>query len=188
MDDTIINLCETWVGFINEKYGTCVRPDDVKEWSMLKAFPMLKREQVYNPLFDDEMWKRVKPIPGATYYIQKMIEDGHKVVIVTATHPKNVNIKVNYILLKYFPFISVDNVIITSQKQMILGDILIDDAPHNLCGGQYKKILINAPHNKSFDAKLNNIYRADGWKEIYQAVCNIANLDQYKERSDYYSG
>ena len=62
MDDTIENLCETWVAFLNETHGTTVHTDDIHDWDMTKAFPTIEKSQVYDPLFDENMWKRVTPL------------------------------------------------------------------------------------------------------------------------------
>jgi hypothetical protein len=42
---------------------------------------------------------------------------------------------------------------------MIRGDVLIDDGIHNLEGGDYKKILFTAAHNRNYDAEANGMIR-----------------------------
>lgn len=174
-DDTIENLCEVWVNFLNEKYGTSVLLSDIKEWDMTKAFPTISPVKVFEPLFDENLWKRVAPLPGAVEYVKKIIEDGHKVIIVTSSHPGTVNPKWEYVLSKYFPYISSHDVIFASQKQLIKGDVMVDDAPHNLVGGDYIKLLYDAPHNQSFDTELHCITRVYNWAEVYFAINYIAN-------------
>ena len=105
MDDTIENLCETWAAFLNETHGTTVRTEDILDWDMTKAFPTIERSQVYDPLFNEEMWKRVTPLPGAVEYLKRLIDDGHKVVIVTASHQNTVAMKLNNVLFKYFSYL-----------------------------------------------------------------------------------
>ena len=177
MDDTIENLCETWAAFLNETHGTTVRTEDILDWDMTKAFPTIERSQVYDPLFNEEMWKRVTPLPGAVEYLKRLIDDGHKVVIVTASHQNTVAMKLNNVLFKYFSYLTTKDVIVTSQKQMVCGDVMIDDAPHNLKGGSYYGILVTAPHNRACDATANGFVRADTWKEIYNIVCNYARKE-----------
>ena len=124
-----------------------------------KAFPTLTKEQICAPLCEEAFWKRVTPLPGAVEYVGKLILDGHKVIVVTASHPDTIPLKLKHVLFRYFPFFTYEDVIVTSQKQRILGDILIDDAPHNLEGGNYAKLLMNAPHNRSFNEKGTDIIR-----------------------------
>lgn len=173
MDDTIENLIVCWIKTLNEKYGTTVKYSDVICWDMTEIFPTLTREQIFAPLFNENFWDNVQPIDGSIEFIQKLIDDGHDIYIVTNSHYDTIKPKMEKVLHKYFPFISWRNVIITSNKQMINGDILIDDAIHNLTGGEYIKFLMDAPHNHSFNAEENGITRVHSWKEIYDLINNI---------------
>lgn len=177
MDDTLEDLCETWVEFLNEKHGTTVHKNDVCDWDLTNVFPELNEQQIFAPLFDEEMWKRVKPLPKAEENLRQLIVDGHRVVIVTASHPDTVAMKLNSVLFKYFPYLSVKDVIVTSQKQLIRGDVMIDDAPHNLEGGEYFGILVSASHNKNYNAEASGFVRADNWDEIYKIVCDYAQKE-----------
>ena len=177
MDDTMECLLDSWTEFLAAKNGVSVSRKDIKEWDMQKAYPTLSKEQIYAPLFEEAMWRNVKPLDGAVDYIQKLMQDGHEVVVVTASHYDNVGMKMRNVLVRYFPFIPYDNVIITSRKQMILGDVLIDDAPHNLIGGKYKGILFDAPHNRAFHAEKYGMRRVKSWKEIYEVITELENKE-----------
>ena len=177
MDDTLENLSKEWIASLNEVHGTSVCSDDVREWNMTKAFPTVEKSQVFAPLFDENMWKKVVPLPGAVEYLKRLIDDGHKVVIVTASHQDTVAMKLNNVLFRYFPYLSTHDVIVTSQKQLICGDVMIDDAPHNLEGGNYYGILVTASHNRTYDATANGFVRADTWEEIYNIVCDYARKE-----------
>lgn len=173
MDDTIENLCEVWVNWLDERYKTGVCYTDIDDWDISKSFPTLKKSQVLAPLSSIELWGRVKPLDGAQYYLQKLIYDGHDVIIVTASPCSEV------VLLKHFPFISHNNVIITSRKQLVIGDILIDDAPHNLEGGTYKGILMDACHNRKYDNEKHGIVRVHNWEEIYNLILNMQEEEKF---------
>lgn len=174
MDDTIENLCEEWVKYLNEKYGTDVKHSDIKDWDMTKAFPTLDDKSIYSPLIEPELWKRIKPLPGAVDKVGQLINDGHRVVIVTSSNPDTVSHKLNLVLFKYFPFLTYHDVIISSQKQLVNGDILIDDYPPNLEGGTYKGMLMNAYHNEAYDAEGNGFIRVKNWDEIYEIIYEMA--------------
>lgn len=81
------------------------------------------------------------------------------------------------VLFKYFPFISWNDVIIIAHKQLIKGDVLVDDGVHNLEGGDYAKILVDSPHNRGYDAEANGMIRLNNWDDIYHAICDIANKE-----------
>ena len=74
------------------------------------------------------------------------------------------------LLFRRFPFLSWNQLIITSRKQMIRGDVLIDDGVHNHLGGDYKKILVTAGHNRSYDAEANGMIRVRNWTEILDVI------------------
>lgn len=172
MDDTIENLSEAWVAYLNNRYGTSVSVSDISSWDISQAFPTLSKSEIYGALKETELWGAVKPLPGAVKYLKKLVEDGNEVFIVTASHPDTVEAKMNLVLFQYFPFIPYQNVIISSRKQMISGDILIDDGVHNL-GGKYMGMLFTANHNRTVsDDELSelNAVRVNNWKEVYELI------------------
>ena len=108
--------------------------------------------------------------------IKWAIDEGHEVYIVTASAYETIKSKMENVLFRYFPFISWSNVIIASNKQMIHGDMLIDDAPHNLIDGKYVKILMTAPHNINYDAARNHMIRVNSWEEIKDCIIKLSML------------
>ena len=178
MDDTIEFLCKAWVKWLNNQYGTNVRHEDIREWDVSNFFPQLTSAQVYAPLCIDEFWETVEPIPGASETVKKLIDDGHKVYIVTASTWQTIPSKLRNVLFKYFPYLTWNNVIVTHNKQMIMGDVLIDDAPHNLIGGRYAKILVDAPHNWDFDENSIGAVRMKNWPDIYAQIVSIAEATE----------
>ena len=179
MDDTIENLLESWVGYLNEKYCTNVNPDDVTDWDVSKSFPELTREQVYKPLFDDELWRTVKPMDGAAENLKRLIDEGHEVYIVTNSCYQTLVVKMEEVLFRYFPFLTWEQVILASNKQMIRGDVLIDDGIHNLIDGDYIKILMDAPHNRQYDAAPMGMYRVHNWDEVYKLIRQLSERHTY---------
>lgn len=172
-DGVLEDLSQKWVAYLNEKYGTSVRYDDLSDWDMTKDFPTLTREQVYGTELDEELYARLEPYDGAVEYVKKLIDDGHVVFVVTTTPYQVIKVKFEKVIFRYFPFLTWKNVIITSDKHLIRGDVLIDDGVHNLLGGEYKKILMTAPYNKYFNAEENGMLRVNSWKEIYEAISGM---------------
>ncbi len=168
-DDVAEDLLGCWVKRLNERYGTKVMPSDVVEWDMTRAFPTLTKEQIYGVLQDEGIWANLQPIPGAQEYLQQLHQEGHELYMVTATDCRTCGAKVRRIL-ELFPFLDVEHIVIAHQKQMVLGDVLIDDGPHNLVGGRYFRILFDQPHNRGFDEKKHGIFRAVGWAEVYRLI------------------
>lgn len=171
MDDVLCDLCGSWVAWLNKKYGTNVKTSEIRSWDIASVFPTLTKTEVFSPLFTPVFWDSVNPVDESQKYLKHIIDDGHKVVIVTASHPDTISHKLNRCLFKYFPFLTYKDVITTGQKGLIKGDILIDDAPHNFDGFDGVGILMSANHNARFDVKGRKMLRCNSWKEVYDAIC-----------------
>ena len=174
MDDVLEDLLGAWVSYLNHKYGTKTKPDDVSDWDISRFFPTLNQSQIYEPLYMDSFWYGVKPKSGASDALQKLIGAGHKVYVVTSSSHETLSTKMTAVLFKYFPFLTWGDVIITSNKQLIRGDVLVDDGVHNLVDGKYAKILFDAPHNRNYNAEANGMRRVCNWDEAYAAICELA--------------
>ena len=177
MDEVLTNLLDPWVKQINKLFGTNVNPEDVVEWDITKAFPMLSKEQVFFPLHCDDFWYLVMPKEGAVETVKQLIDDGHKIVVVTASSPETIRTKMSVALFGYFPYLRWNDVIVTGQKQLIKGDVLIDDGIHNLESGDYLKILMDTPYNREYNAEINGMLRVKNWSEIYSVITEFANAN-----------
>lgn len=183
IDDTIEFLLKAWVNYLNEKYRYDVNWEEIRTWNMQDSFPELSKEQIYSPLQDENLWSEVDPMPYASDIIQRLMNEGHDVYLVTSSYYKTIPAKFDRMLFKYFPIIDWKHVIITYNKQMIRGDVLIDDGPHNLEGGDYAKILMSSPHNFDYPAEANGMVRVHDWFDIYD---EIQRISKFMIRGDVY--
>lgn len=166
MDDTLVGLLPAWITFLNKRHGLNVKPEEVTEWDMRKAFPSLTDKEIYGPLETEDFWDSVVPLPYARTYLQKLVEEGHKIKVCTASHHNTVAPKLNKALFPYFNFIGYKDVIICSDKHLIKGDMIIDDGPHNLKDFKGFRFLIDAPHNQDADPESYD-YRVKNLKDVY---------------------
>lgn len=172
-DGVLENLTSELTALLNEKYGTDVQFEQMREWGFSKAFPELTYEQIFSAELEETLYDRIRPIGGAPEYLKKLIDDGNTVYVVTSTPYEAVSLKIKKVMERFFPFLTWENFIIASRKQMIKGDVLIDDGIHNLLGGDYRKILFDAPYNRDYDAEANGMIRVSSWEEIYKAITHM---------------
>lgn len=173
MDGTIENLLDVWLRRINEKYKKNVTCSDIVSWRISAAYEGLEDEEIFS-VIDDSIWDEIEPIEGAKEALEYFKGCGHHVYIVTATSYESVKPKMDHLLFKWFPFMTWDDVIITSTKQLLRGDVMIDDGPHNLIGGHYRKILMDAPYNRNIDDEGEGIIRVTNWKDIVGIIDGIS--------------
>lgn len=179
LDNVLINTGQAWVDLLNERHGTTVKYDDVSKWDVEEFFPALSRNDIYEPLESGEVWSRVSLIPGARETLEKIIKDGHEVYVVTASSLNTIGKKWREVIKELLPMIHHNNVIVTHHKQMIQGDVLIDDAPFNFEGADYFPILFDAPHNRS--EKSSGFVRAENWDEVYAYILGLQEVMLYGE-------
>lgn len=170
-DDVTVDFLGMWVDKVNQEYGTDICTDQVKNWNIMRCFPSLTKEQVFGVLEDTRIWHRLNPMPDSQRYLSMLYEEGYELYLATATSLATCEHKRQR--LKYlFPFLDDNHIIISHNKQMIRGDVLIDDGPHNLVGGEYFKILFERPHNLSFPNEKYDMHRVKEWSEVYQLIHN----------------
>ena len=71
-DDTIENLCQIWVTYLNRMYGTTVHSSEIVDWNVSLFFPSLTKEQVYDPIFNKNFWKEINPIDGCYKVLEEI--------------------------------------------------------------------------------------------------------------------
>ena len=169
VDDVLNNLLECWVELLNQRYNLNAKARDSKVWNVQAIFPGLTEEEVYRIIYEEEVWGMLSPRPTSVETLKRMIDDGHDVVIVTASVYETLPLKMDW-LFATFPFLVWENIIVTRRKQLIKGDVLIDDGFHNLEGGSYFKILIDAPYNQGVDIEREGIIRVKNLEEAYDVI------------------
>lgn len=170
LDDTMTDLLSAWLNWLNNQYSTNVRKEDITDYDITKFFPSVSHDKIYAPLYNGRFWASVRPKKDAPLTLLKLKNMGFRIYVCTSSSHKTIPHKVELVLKRYFGFIPCSNIITTTNKQLIKGDILIDDAVHNLVGGSYQKILMTAPHNQEYDASKNDMIRVNNWTEAFNAV------------------
>lgn len=174
-DDVLENLVECWVCRINKKYGTSVKVDDITGWTMSEFFPELKESQIRSVLNEPELWHSLEPKPKSVDTLQAIKSEGHNIQIVTTSHFTTIVPKAER-LLEMFPFISWDDITVTSKKQSVIGDALFDDGFHNLVGGKYHKYLVDRPWNRNYNERFEGMIRVYDFDDIYFHVDRLSKI------------
>lgn len=173
MDDVLEELVEEWIKQLNITYGKHVKFSDVTRWDFSNTFGDLTPKELYSPFKDGTIWERLSPTEGSEECLSKLKDDGHEIYVVTASHYSEIRPKIKW-LLREFPFVfSWDHVIIANKKSMIKGDVIIDDAIHNLTDPDIVKIVYDKPWNRIPDDKELGLIRAYTWEDIYRIVTTL---------------
>lgn len=128
MDGVLCNLVGKWFAVYNREYGDQICLDDLDQWGPHRIARAGKA--VYKYLSQPGFFRDLEPIDGAIDGVRTLLAKGHDVVIVTAARRGHRD-KLDW-LAQHLPFLPRDNVVFAHRKELVRGDLLFDDAPHNL--------------------------------------------------------
>ena len=178
IDDTISNFGEVLLNYLNRTYNTNYKKEDIINWEWFRN----NFENPWQPTEWNFFWDDVKIDKDAIKCIENLVKDRHEVYLVSASFP---NDSLGYKIrktLNYFnnKLINESNIIICRNKEMIKGDIRIDDGYHNLYNNSIN-ILFDQPWNKNIKRIFPSFIRKKSWKEIEEYLKNIDYNNYYAE-------
>lgn len=176
MDDVLVDLLSEWLNTLNKNHNLDVRKEDIKEWEMSKAFPTLYSEQLYAPLFTEELWSRVAAKEGSVEGLRELHDRGFTIYVATASHYRTLKSKLELCLFKHFDFLNYNDVIVCYNKQLIDCDYIIDDKIDNLVGHTGITFLMDAPYNKDVDETLYD-FRVKTLQEVAEIIEAMEELE-----------
>lgn len=184
-DDVLNDLSKKWIAELNRRHHLNVRWEDLREYELKRAFPQLSEYQIFLPYLEGTIYLDINPVPEA----QKLVEElslEHELYVATlnllGVDPVNLyeylwngesTHCVDYLLqflAEYYPQISHRNLLIAGTKEMLKGDVLIDDNPAHLLRFDGLRILLDKPYNKSFDDATNGVHRAFTYKDVKRLI------------------
>lgn len=150
-DDTLLSCNELAIQMLNEAKGYNLTIEDVTAWNECGN----KADERLQYFHDIRFFERQKALPGAKEFVRKLLERGVEVVILTAVSAIAATQRIRTIR-EEFPEIPEKNIIITSRKDLVQCDILIDDAPHNVFDSAAKwPVLLRRPWNHNVSGFLS---------------------------------
>lgn len=177
VDDVICNLQETVIKLFNDRFGSNYKLNDFTEHNIMNILPLQDGTVMKDMYGESGLYNKVKPFPGAQEGLQKLINDGHQVYLVTAAIPKTYDEKVKFIH-RYFPFIDDGHIVCMKHKWMFKCDIMIEDNYETLITKPYyHRIVMDQPWNQSTKDYARDIHRCYNWDDIVAAVNKICELE-----------
>lgn len=107
-------------------------------------------------------------IPGCVQGLRYLNDKYNLLIVSSATEfPNSPTEKLKW-MHKHFPFINWKQIVLCGRKDVIKGDIMLDDHPKNLNYFEGRKIIFTQPHNIYIQ---NPSYeRANNWEEVMKIL------------------
>lgn len=163
MDGVLCNLIEKWFTTYNQEYGDDIDLERMVEWGPHRYAKAGK--SVYKYLSKPGFFRDLSPIPGAIEGVRALVQRGHDVVVVTAARNGHRD-KIEWIR-EHLPILDWENIVFAHRKCLVRGDILFDDAPHNLEAFQPYglPVAMAYPYNEGVECP-----RVGSWSEFLHLV------------------
>lgn len=177
LDSTITDMHTPWLTAYNAEYDDALTVEHLTSWNIEKYVKCGKN--IYDIIARPGFFRDVRAFPGAVDGVRALSND-HEVYIVTDTfYPINAKEKMEW-CAEHLPFLPRQRVILGAAKALLRGNVLIDDAPHNIVA--YRSAWPNSfictlafPYNEHV-ADVADVYARDwrtpeaAWAEIVAAV------------------
>lgn len=173
-DDTLCEFVTPLLKLYNQHYRDNITKDDIKDWD-IHQFLDERCKNIFMEFVCEDFLYHTKLMPYAKQVLNDLHNNGVEIYFSTATHPTLVEVTHNK-LKDTFLWYTYKNLIPISNKTLLCGDFMIDDAVHNLQGENVKtKILMSQPWNK--ECKLSrNTYRCSDWLGINHVLNKVYGL------------
>lgn len=166
MDSVICDLMTDWHRRYNEDYQDTLTVEKLKCW---KSENYVKPEcglKIYDYLREPGLFLHLKALPHAIEVIERLSQQ-HEIMIVTSSVSTAFTEKEMWVE-EHLHFIGKENIIFTHKKDKVCGDLLFDDAPHNLEAFQSTgriAVAMNYPYNQKLE-----IPRVSNWLEFERGI------------------
>lgn len=176
IDDTITNHCEVWFTLYNiERLPTekSIGLTDAYKYDFYNELDTNTREHLLKILDSsekqDEYYQQIQLKDNVKTTIQEIVDSGNQVILISAT-PKDKQERKKKWILEQLPMLQEDNIIFTTQKNLINVDVMIDDKLEDASKFKCPYILLRRPWNIGREKELytDNILICSNWNEIEQ--------------------
>lgn len=180
LDGIVVDLLTPWLAAYNAEYGDNLTVARLTDWDVHNCVKPECGTDIYRWIDRGDVYRDLKPLPGAIDGIKTIEALGHEVVIVSAgsVNPATAGHKLEW-CQRYLGF-SRKKVIIAHQKHLVKGDVFIDDSPHKIADyaaawPETPILTIRYPHNVRM-AELAQVRMFDSWNNTANAWNRIVEF------------
>ena len=170
VDNVLGNLQEVVTNLFNERYGTTYTLDDFTDYNIENVLSVKEAITMKEMYSENGIYNYIKPIAGSQDALQKLINDGHQVYLVTDAIPKIYNEKVEWIC-HFYPFVDSTHIVAMKHKHLFKCDVMIEDNVQNLIAGvHYNRICMDYPWNRKVHDCAYDIHRCSDWEQVMSII------------------
>lgn len=173
IDSTITNFGETLLLANNQLNNTNYQYTDITSYDWFDS----TFNNPWKPTNYQAFWNTVEVNPAAVTAIERWVRQDHQVYLCTASHFNNMlSYKIKRTLEPFSPeLINERNIVITQDKSIIRGDVMVDDCIENLYNFNGARICYAQPWNQHYSGSI----RFSDWDKINDVIQDIQSIYFY---------
>jgi len=177
VDGVVADLHKAWLQRYNSDYHDNLTSKEITRWAIHEFVKPQCGRKIYAYLMDPTLYDDVPVMRGAKKGVEQLRSDGHQVIFVSSGFfPAKVKWLADNGLAINFPYNdgrwdTLADVVLTGDKSLVKGDVLIDDYPRNL-NGQKKTLLYDSPWNQD-ETRFDRVYN---WSDIYRRIATFSRI------------
>lgn len=173
VDGVLNNLMSVVLDMYNSKHNTSFSLDNITTYNIGSCFESDVAQEMKDIFNSPDIWKKVKPTLDAQEGLEKLINNGHQVYLVTDNCPDTYGEKVKWIK-RFFPFVESSKIVCMRDKWLFRADVMIEDCLQTLLAKPYyHRILVDHPWNRAVHDYAYDVHRCCNWNEIVNVVNKI---------------
>lgn len=173
VDGVLNNLMPVVLDVYNNQYKTSFVLDDIKTYNLENCFAPEVARRMKDIFNSPTIWDKVKPITEAQECLDKLINKGHQVYLVTDNCPDTYDEKVKWIK-RFFSFVESSKIVCMRDKWLLRADVIIEDNLQTLLAKPYyHRVLMDHPWNRTVHDDVYDIHRCFSWNEIVGVIDKI---------------
>ena len=163
MDGVLADIYSQYQRYEYEETGYLRNIQETNGLTEREAFPSCEKYTCSEGFF------RTAPVIEGSVEGLEYLNDKYEVIILSSAteYPQSLSEKV-YWLNEHYPFIVWQQMVFCGRKDLVMGDIMIDDHPKNLDYFTGEKFVFTQPHNSAL--LMPGCKRVASWKEIRELL------------------
>lgn len=166
VDGVIAHTMEKTIDLYNKRGKNKVKLEDLQEYDLHKNSGVDK--SIYDIFREKFFFRNLKIDQAAKKIIKKLHDEGYDIIFSTAVLKEGYTDRHEW-LQEHFPYIPDNNYMLGSRKDLLKGDVMIDDSPENLLNSSCEMVFcMDRPWNRSLKDK--KIVRVFSFDDIYNYI------------------
>lgn len=162
MDDTTVDQSSVWVDKVFERTGIKLDREKWTQWDLNTILPHDIVHMIFAEINQEPGFYRQLPAKQGAIKGIRNLAKFYDIVFVSASEHYGYADKYHWIE-ENLPFLEKINLVLTHRKDLVMGDILVDDGPHNILQSPSEiKVIFDQPWNRH----LTNYPRVTNWKQL----------------------